>query len=264
MVNWWCDQGVIRNRGTNGMSLIEVAAIVQRYSEFPKRNSLVRDVVEIKLHNFRQGAFCARRRRVSRRRPTDRSAIQRRLAETNERIARGELQICSVPRAVAGLEANGRLAADAKRLLAGFEQLQVARKDSRDWLLKQLGVKPRNDNPTDERRKPHHLTSPGTRYGWPTGPLEEERLSKLDNAIRQSKKIGRKPKFDWDDAKAFAQQEWNKRGPLNNVDTGRKSTADLERLVADYMSRHDDKGEPSTSVLKEHVSAWVLEFQADN
>jgi len=36
------------------------------------------------------------------------------------------------------LEANGHSAAHAKYFLAGLELLQAARRDSRDWLLKQL------------------------------------------------------------------------------------------------------------------------------
>jgi hypothetical protein len=34
------------------MTLIEAAAIVQRYQEFQTRNSLLRDVVESKLHHL--------------------------------------------------------------------------------------------------------------------------------------------------------------------------------------------------------------------
>jgi hypothetical protein len=111
---------------------------------------------------------------------------------------------------------------------------------------------------------PHHLTSPGPDTDGQPVLLKKNDFRNWITQFGKAKRSGRKPKFDWDDAKAFAQQEWNKRGPFNNVDTGWKSNADLERLVADYMSRHDDKGEPSTSVLKEHVSAWVLEFQVDN
>jgi len=36
------------------------------------------------------------------------------------------------------LESNGSPASHAKYLLAGLELLQTARRDSRDWLLKQL------------------------------------------------------------------------------------------------------------------------------
>jgi hypothetical protein len=39
---------------------------------------------------------------------------------------------------IAELDSNGRPADHAKYLLAGFELLQAARRDSRDWLLKQL------------------------------------------------------------------------------------------------------------------------------
>jgi hypothetical protein len=68
----------------------------------------------------------------------DRSALQRRLAETEERIANGERQIAQQRKLVAKLDADGRGAAHAKYLLAGLELLQSARRDSREWLLKQL------------------------------------------------------------------------------------------------------------------------------
>jgi hypothetical protein len=68
----------------------------------------------------------------------DRSVIQERLAETEERIANGENQIAQQRRLIAELETNGSPASHAKYLLAGLELLQTARRDSRDWLLKQL------------------------------------------------------------------------------------------------------------------------------
>ena len=68
----------------------------------------------------------------------DRSVIQERLAETEERIANGENQIAQQRRLIAELETNGSPASHAKYLLAGLELLQNARRDSRDWLLKQL------------------------------------------------------------------------------------------------------------------------------
>ena len=37
------------------------------------------------------------------------------------------------------LKPNGSSASHAKYLLAGLELLQTARRDSRDWLVKQLG-----------------------------------------------------------------------------------------------------------------------------
>ena len=77
----------------------------------------------------------------------DRSVIQQRLAETEEQIANGESQIAQQRRLIAELESNGSPAFHAQYLLAGLELLQTARRDSRDWLLKQLGGKPRNDNP---------------------------------------------------------------------------------------------------------------------
>jgi hypothetical protein len=68
----------------------------------------------------------------------DRSALQRRLAVTEEQIANGERQIAQQRKLVAELDADGREAAHAKYLLAGLELLQSARRDSREWLLKQL------------------------------------------------------------------------------------------------------------------------------
>jgi hypothetical protein len=69
----------------------------------------------------------------------DRSVIQQRLAETEERIANGQNQIAQQRRLIAELETNGHSASHAKYLLAGLELLQAARRDSRDWLLKRLG-----------------------------------------------------------------------------------------------------------------------------
>ena len=68
----------------------------------------------------------------------DRSVVQQRLAETERQIANGEDQIAHQRRLTAELETNGRPASHAKYLLAGLELLQTARRDSRDWLLKQL------------------------------------------------------------------------------------------------------------------------------
>jgi hypothetical protein len=68
----------------------------------------------------------------------DRSALQQRLMETEDQIANGEQQIAQQRKLVGALEADGRTAAHAKYLLAGLELLQAARRDSREWLLKQL------------------------------------------------------------------------------------------------------------------------------
>ena len=68
----------------------------------------------------------------------DRSAIQKRLAETEERIASGRRQVAQQRELIADLDGNGRSTTHAKYLLAGLELLQAARRDSRDWLLKQL------------------------------------------------------------------------------------------------------------------------------
>jgi hypothetical protein len=68
----------------------------------------------------------------------DRPVIQQRLAETEEQIADGENQSAQQRRLIAELETNGSPDCNAKYLLAGLELLQAARRDSRDWLLKQL------------------------------------------------------------------------------------------------------------------------------
>ena len=68
----------------------------------------------------------------------DRAVLHQRLAETEEQIASGLRHIPRQREVIAELESNGRPADHAKYLLAGFELLQAARRDSRDWLLKQL------------------------------------------------------------------------------------------------------------------------------
>jgi hypothetical protein len=67
----------------------------------------------------------------------DRPVIERRLAETEQRIASGD-RVAQHNTIVAGLERIGQSTAHAKYLLAGMRLLQAARRDSRDWLLKQL------------------------------------------------------------------------------------------------------------------------------
>ena len=69
----------------------------------------------------------------------DLSVIQKRLAETEEQIANGEIQIAQQRRLIAQLKTDGSPASHAKYLLAGMELLQAVRRDSREWLLKQLG-----------------------------------------------------------------------------------------------------------------------------
>jgi hypothetical protein len=66
------------------------------------------------------------------------SALQKRLSETEEQLANGELQIAHQRKLVAELGAGGRDAAHARYLLAGLELLQTARRDSREWLLNRL------------------------------------------------------------------------------------------------------------------------------
>jgi hypothetical protein len=69
---------------------------------------------------------------------TDRFTIQKRLAETEERIALGERQVAQQQEVIVKLEADGQSAAHAKYLLAGLELLQAARRDCRDKLMKRL------------------------------------------------------------------------------------------------------------------------------
>jgi len=68
----------------------------------------------------------------------DPAVLQQRLAETEDQIANGERQIAEQRKLVVELDGNGQPAAQAKYLLAGLELLQAARRDSREWLLKQL------------------------------------------------------------------------------------------------------------------------------
>jgi hypothetical protein len=68
----------------------------------------------------------------------DRSTIQKRLAETEERIALGQHQVAQQQELIVKLEAEGQSAAHAKYLLAGLNLLQAARRDNRDKLLKRL------------------------------------------------------------------------------------------------------------------------------
>jgi hypothetical protein len=68
----------------------------------------------------------------------DRSTIQKRLAETEERIALGQHQVAQQQEVIVKLEAEGQSAARAKYLLAGLNLLQAARRDRRDKLLKRL------------------------------------------------------------------------------------------------------------------------------
>jgi hypothetical protein len=69
---------------------------------------------------------------------SDRPALQQRLAEAEERLAHVERQIENQRKLVAKLEAEGRDARDARRLLAGLELLLSERRSHRDSLLEQL------------------------------------------------------------------------------------------------------------------------------
>ncbi len=70
------------------------------------------------------------------------TVLQRRLAEIEEQIANGLLQIAQQRDVIVDLESNSRPADHAKYLLAGLELLQAARRDSRDLLMKQLSKNP--------------------------------------------------------------------------------------------------------------------------
>jgi uncharacterized coiled-coil protein SlyX len=67
----------------------------------------------------------------------DRSDLERRLAEAEERAALIERQIAEQRKVIAELDANGRDAAHARYLLAGLELLLSARRSHRDSLPKQ-------------------------------------------------------------------------------------------------------------------------------
>ena len=67
----------------------------------------------------------------------DRRALQRSLAEAEERLANVEQQIANQRALLAKLEAGGREAGNARRLLAGLELLLSERRSQRDSLLKQ-------------------------------------------------------------------------------------------------------------------------------
>ena len=68
----------------------------------------------------------------------DRFAIQKRPAETEERIALGQHQVAQQQELILKLEGDGQSAAHAKYLLAGLELLQAARRDTRDKLLRRI------------------------------------------------------------------------------------------------------------------------------
>ncbi len=68
----------------------------------------------------------------------DRNTFRRRLAETEQQLASGLSHIAQQCKLIAELESNGHPTGHARYLLAGLELLQAARRDSRDWLLKQL------------------------------------------------------------------------------------------------------------------------------
>jgi len=68
----------------------------------------------------------------------DRTAVQRRLAHTEEQIAGGERQIAEQRDTIDLLERGGRPTELAKYQLASFLLLQAARREDRNRLLKDL------------------------------------------------------------------------------------------------------------------------------
>jgi hypothetical protein len=68
----------------------------------------------------------------------DRDTFRRRLAETEEQLASGLSHIAQQCKLIVELESSGRPTDHARYLLAGLELLQATRRDSRDWLWKQL------------------------------------------------------------------------------------------------------------------------------
>jgi hypothetical protein len=70
-----------------------------------------------------------------------RATLQRRLVETEQKIALGQRQIAGQRETIAELERKGRPTDHAKYLLAALELLQAAHRDGRKRLLKELGNK---------------------------------------------------------------------------------------------------------------------------
>lgn len=70
----------------------------------------------------------------------DRSLLQQRLVEVEERIAHGEQQIAAQRKLIAELKlkADPRGASHAKYLLAGLQLIQSDRRANRERLLKEL------------------------------------------------------------------------------------------------------------------------------
>jgi hypothetical protein len=68
----------------------------------------------------------------------DAAVVQQRLEETEKQIASAEHHIAQQRKVIAERESNGDTALHARYLLAGLELLLAARRDSREWLLKQL------------------------------------------------------------------------------------------------------------------------------
>jgi hypothetical protein len=71
-----------------------------------------------------------------------RAALRQRLAETEERIARGERNITQQREIVAQRERNRNPVDHAKYLLAGLQLLQAVHRDNRNRLLEELNGHP--------------------------------------------------------------------------------------------------------------------------
>ena len=77
-----------------------------------------------------------------------------------------------------------------------------------------------------------------------------------ENARIVPARKGSPPIYDWEDAMNFAEGEFKRRGDCNdpqNAEDGWRSQADLARLVADYMAKHNGGNVPSDSMVKSHL-----------
>jgi hypothetical protein len=77
-----------------------------------------------------------------------------------------------------------------------------------------------------------------------------------ENAQIVPARKGSPPIYDWEDAMNFAEGEFKRRGDYNdlqNAEDGWRSQADLARLVADYMAKHNGGNVPSDSMVKSHL-----------
>lgn len=77
-------------------------------------------------------------------------------------------------------------------------------------------------------------------------------------------KRGRKPGYDWDDAKDHAFRLFSEKGDFRDWDVEWKAQAELELEVLSYIERSVGEGEgPVESTIRRHVSAWLCEWRAN-